>query len=113
MAGFSSNVRIELDPIDKILLKHHLAKNGDGQKFFTHEVRRMSDPYVPFLTGALKNTATETPTTITYNTPYARRQWYTNGGSGKRGKQWCLRMWSERKNEIISNVAKYCGGKRG
>ena len=46
-----TSVRLELDPADKILLKRSLDKNGAGQRFFTHEVRRMSVPYVPRLQG--------------------------------------------------------------
>lgn len=108
--NFTANARVELDA-KKILEAHRLGKDGDAQKFFTHEVRRLSDPYVPFLTGTLKNSATETENTITYNTPYAKVQWYTNKGNGIRGKQWCLRMWADRRGEIISSVANYIGGK--
>ena len=54
-----TKIRLDIDPADKILLKRSLNKNGNGQRFFTHEVRRLSDPYVPFLTGVLKNTARE------------------------------------------------------
>lgn len=80
-----AKIRLQIDPVDRILLKRNLNKNGKGQQFFTHEVRRLSDPYVPFLTGVLKNTATETVGSITYNTPYARRQYYENRGTGLRG----------------------------
>lgn len=52
-----TNVSIHMDSTDKILLKRSLGKNGKGQRFFTHEVRRMSDPYVPRRSGVLKNTA--------------------------------------------------------
>ena len=44
MAG----IKIKIDPVDKILLKRNLNQNGQAQKFFSSEVRRMSDPYVPF-----------------------------------------------------------------
>lgn len=80
-----AKIRLQIDPVDRILLKRSLNKNGAGQRFFTHEVRRLSDPYVPFLTGVLKNTATEEVNRITYNTPYARRQYYENPGTGLRG----------------------------
>ena len=54
-----TNIKLKIDPADKILLKRNLNRNGKGQQFFTHEVRRLSDPYVPFLSGTLKNTAQE------------------------------------------------------
>lgn len=108
-----AKIRLQIDPVDRILLKRSLNKNGAGQQFFTHEVRRLSDPYVPFLTGALKNTATEEVNRITYNTPYARRQYYENPGTGLRGPHWTERMWADRGKEIISATAAYCGGKAG
>lgn len=106
-----AKIRLQIDPVDRILLKRGLNKNGAGQQFFTHEVRRLSDPYVPFLTGVLKNTATEEVNRITYNTPYARRQYYENPGTGLRGPHWTERMWADRGKEIVKAVAEYCGGK--
>ena len=106
-----AKIRLQIDPADRILLKRNLNKNGKGQRFFTHEVRRLSDPYVPFLTGVLKNTATETVGSITYNTPYARRQYYENRGTGLRGAHWTERMWADRGKEIAKATAAYCGGK--
>ena len=106
-----AKIRLQIDPVDRILLKRSLNKKGAGQRFFTHEVRRLSDPYVPFLTGVLKNTATEEVNRITYNTPYARRQYYENPGTGLRGPHWTERMWADRGKEIVEAVAEYCGGK--
>lgn len=97
--------------LDRILLKRSLNKNGEGQRFFTHEVRRLSDPYVPKRSGKLKNTAVETKTSITYNTPYARRQYYEHKGDGLRGSHWTERMWADRGKEIVRSVAAFCGGK--
>lgn len=57
-----TNIKLKIDPADKILLKRNLNRNGKGQQFFTHEVRRLSDPYVPFLSGTLKDTAQELTT---------------------------------------------------
>ena len=107
----ATKIRLQIDPADRILLKRNLNQNGKGQRFFTHEVRRLSDPYVPFLTGVLKNTATETVGSITYNTPYARRQYYENRGTGLRGAHWTERMWADRGKEIGKATAAYCGGK--
>ena len=108
-----AKIRLQIDPVDRILLKRSLNKNGAGQRFFTHEVRRLSDPYVPFLTGVLKNTATEEVNRITYNTPYARRQYYENPGTGLRGPHWTERMWADRGKEIVKATAACCGGKAG
>lgn len=107
----STTMSLQMDPADRIKLKRMLGSNQQAQKFFTHEVRRLSDPYVPFLTGTLKNTAIERTTQIEYVQPYARRQYYENRGQGIRGKQWVKRMWADKGKQIIDSVAKYCGGK--
>ena len=106
-----ARIRMQIDPADKILLKRSLNKNGEGQRVFTHEVRRLSDPYVPKRSGKLKDTAVETKTSITYNTPYARRQYYEHKGDGLRGSHWTERMWADRGKEIVREVAAFCGGK--
>ena len=106
-----TNIKLKIDPADKILLKRNLNRNGRGQQFFTHEVRRLSDPYVPFLSGTLKDTAQELTNRIEYVQPYARRQYYENRGNGVRGSHWTERMWADRGKEIIQSVAAYCGGK--
>lgn len=106
-----TNIKLKIDPADKILLKRNLNRNGKGQQFFTHEVRRLSDPYVPFLSGTLKNTAQELTSRIEYVQLYARRQYYENRGNGLRGSHWTERMWADRGKEIIQSVAAYCGGK--
>ena len=118
-------VKLMMDPTDKILLKRSMNKNGAAQKFFTHEVRRHCDPYVPMQTGILKNTAVEHTDYIEYVQPYARRQYYENAGTGRqgttkhsthnykclRGKLWDKRMWADRGKEIVQSVARYCRGR--
>lgn len=106
-----ANIKMQIDSADQILLKRHLNKNGKGQQYFTHEVRRLSDPYVPFRAGILKNTATEAVASITYDQPYARRQYYEHKGNGLRGASWDKRMWADRGPEIVKSVANFCGGK--
>lgn len=107
----AANVRISIDPADQILLKRHLNKNGEGQRFFTHEVRRMSDPYVPMQTGTMKNSAIEQTDRITYPQVYSKKQYYNNQGNGLRGKVWDKRMWADRGPEIVKATANFCGGK--
>lgn len=108
-----ANVKVvfNMDPIEKILLKRKLNKNGKAQRFFTSEIARLSDPYVPFRQGMLKNTVRVGVDKITYVQPYSKKQWYENKGNGLRGKEWTIRMWNCRKSEIIGSVARYTGGK--
>lgn len=105
------SVKINLDPTQKILLKRNLNKNGVAQRFFTSEVRRLSDAYVPFDNGNLKNTAIEEVDKIKYIQPYAQRQFYKNKGKGLRGKNWTGRCWADRGKEITQSVAKFVGGR--
>lgn len=112
MAG----IRINIDPVDKILLKRHLNKNGKGQRFFTHEVRRLSVPYVPQLSGEMEQSAIEQVDKVIYPQPYSRKQYYENKGKNRSkaplaGKEWDKRMWQDRGKEIVQSTAKYCGGK--
>lgn len=116
----ATTVRIKMDSTQKILLKRSLNKDGKAQEFFTKEVAKYSDNYIPFKTGRLKNMMVEIETSkIIYNAPYARKQYYTNKGLGKqgtsigglRGKQWDRRMWNNRGNEIVKSVAQFVGGR--
>ena len=107
----AANVRISIDSADQILLKRHLSKNGEGQRFFTHEVRRLSDPYVPMQSGTMKNSAIEQTDRITYPQVYSKRQYYNNKGNGLRGREWDRRMWADRGPEIVKATANFCGGR--
>ena len=75
-----------IDPVDRIILRHHLNKGGNVQKMFVNEVAKQCDPYVPFMKGYLKNTRTITPEYIHYTQPYAGKQYRENKGNGLRGK---------------------------
>ena len=55
----------------EVISKHGLDPNGRAQKFLTHQARVLMDPYVPFRSGTLKNSAVERPTSVNYVTPYA------------------------------------------
>lgn len=116
-----AKVRVNLDPTDAILLKRKLNKNGKAQLFFTQEVRRLSDPYVPFRTGTLKNIQVQVHADkIHYKAPYARKQFYENKGYGNqgtsngglRGRQWTQRMWADKGKDVVRSVADFCGGKK-
>ena len=114
------NITFKMDGIEKILAKRNLEERGKAQGFLTNEVARMANPYVPFKTGALKDTQVEISNgKIEYKAPYARKQYYNNSGNGKqgtnkggmRGKQWIERMWVDKGPEIVKSVASFVGGK--
>lgn len=112
---------LQIDPIQKIKLKHLINKDGKAQRYFTHLVRKQCDPYVPKAKGPLKNTAVEEAHSITYVQQYASKNYYENSGrgkegtsnGGKRGKLWDKRMWADHGSEIVDGVASYVGGRSG
>lgn len=111
-------ITLKMNHADKILLKRSMGKSGKAQRFFTHEVRRLSEPYIPFQSGNLKDDAViEEKDKIHYNAPYARKQYYENKGNSNgeplRGKRWTERMWADRGGEIVQSVARFVGGKKG
>lgn len=71
-------VKIDMDDANKILVNHGLQEGGPVQRFFTSEIMRLSDPYVPFRSGPLKNTVQPSQEwdSIIYSTPYARYHWF-------------------------------------
>lgn len=72
------DVKVTFKGADKILQDKGLDPGGRVQRFFTSEVMRVSNPYVPFRAGALQASAriADTGDAIIYNTPYARYHWY-------------------------------------
>ena len=112
-------VRIEIDDEQKILLKRGMNKNGNVQILFTRLCDKYMDIYVPFDTGNLKDfSKTVRVNEIEYNTPYARRQYFENKGTGpksngRRGRFWDKRMWIAHGDTLCEDIANRCEGKRG
>ena len=102
-----TKVKFQLDPSDKILLKRHLNKNGKGQEYFTKRVAAYSFNYVPRITGRLRTDITVKVNSITWNQPYARKQYYGH----KKCSYWDKKMLSSKGETIINEVAKFCGGR--
>lgn len=61
---------------DEMINNLGLEESGPVQRFFTNEVWRLSDDYVPFDTGMLKNNAAMEPDKILYMSIYSKYQWY-------------------------------------
>lgn len=109
--------------VNAILAERGLQSGGRVQRYIDSTVLRLSDPYVPFLSGQLKTSGIRGTVIgtglVVYNTPYARRQYYTNSGNGKqgtargglRGRYWFERMKANRGQEIIQGAAEIAGGK--
>ena len=71
-------VELKLDGVEKLLENHGLQEGGPVQKFFANELWKLSDPYIPFRSGPLKNNSSITLNgdAIIYHSPYARYHWY-------------------------------------
>lgn len=127
-----------LDDVSTMLKKRGLEPNGRVQKLFTATCAKEMDPYVPMQQGILKITRQIGVDRVTYNSPYAKFQYYGKvmigvksrrvfadkgerkvvtdrdlkyHGAPKRGKLWDKRMWADKKNKILNDVAKAAGGK--
>lgn len=74
----STEIKFDLNDVTKIIHDHGLAPGGNVQKFVSNELLRISDPYTPFDSGILKNTAfiSSDGTAIIYPVPYARYLWH-------------------------------------
>ncbi|WP_018592622.1 minor capsid protein [Terrisporobacter glycolicus] len=115
-----AKVKLKMEPLQKILTARRLQENGEGQKFLSSQVKKFCDPYVPFQEGPLKNTAVVNTKSVIYPSIYARYQYYGVSKLGKplnyghpplRGKMWDKRMMADKGPELVSSVAKFCGGK--
>lgn len=73
-------MEFSLNSVEDMLKDLNLEEGGLVQEFFTNEVWRLSDDYVPFDEGFLKNNVSMSldKSKIIYNSPYARYHWYGN-----------------------------------
>lgn len=70
-------VRIDVSDTATLLKNHGLNPDGRVQAFFTSEVMKKAEPYVPYSAGVLRESArvSEDKCAIIYETPYAHYQW--------------------------------------
>lgn len=121
-------IKVTMNNADRLLDDRNLKKMQGVQKYIDSEVLRLSDPYVPFDTGKLKQSGTLGTVIgsgeVIYNCPYARQNYYHNAGRGKqgttkhsshnykclRGKLWFERMKADHLDQILDGCAKIAGG---
>lgn len=111
-------VKIKIKSSQNILLKRSLNQDGNAQIKLIKLCAKEMNNYVPFDTGRLKDMSVELGSDfVKYNTPYAKKQYYTNKGkglknkAGLRGKLWDKRMWTSKGNAIVKEISKFVGGK--
>lgn len=115
------NVRFSARPTNEIIENHGLAVGGKVQKFIDSECLRRSDKYTPKQTGELIRSGTRGTVIgsgrIVYIAPYARPNYYNNGGygiqgtarGGLRGRLWFKRMCYAHRMTILSGAARIAG----
>jgi len=105
---------MKIKPISAIRAELGIEPNGRVQRFFTETCYKRMDKYVPKEYGNLRDNVSRTPSTITYESPYAHAQYvgytkgpvrhYTTAGTGP---YWDKRMVSAEMSEIVKEVQAY------
>lgn len=85
-----------------------------AQKYLDQEVIRTCAPYVPLDTGTLERSGKMSSDigsgTVTWNTPYAKKQYYEGSSKGLRGARWFDRAKADHAEDWQDVVAKILGG---
>lgn len=102
-------IKYELKDFDKgqIVDKFGMQEGGNADLFLANTCFRRMTKYVPWKTGALATTTTVKAGSVTYEQPYAHRQYTTNQGKGIRGKYWDKKMINNEKDVIVKEVEAY------
>lgn len=110
------NTKFTIKETQMLIKARGLEVGGKVQKYIDSEVLRLTDPYVPMDTGTLKSSGTRSTKIgsgeVRYRTPYARKQYFSNKGSGLRGKQWFHRSKADNKAAILKGALEIAGGKK-
>ncbi len=112
---------VQLNSLNKIKKKLGVDPNGRVQKFFTQTCYNHMDKYVPKRDGNLRSVVDLEDSTITYESPYARYQFYGEREDGSHkvknyttagtGPHWDRRMVSAEIDDVVKEVQNYA--KRG
>lgn len=112
---------VKIKPTSQIKARLGLEPNGRVQKFFTNTCYKHMDKYVPKDEGNLRINVDIQPTSITYESPYARYQYIGMRDDGSRvvknyttpgtGTYWDKRMVSAEIDDVVKEVQDYVGGK--
>lgn len=97
----------------KIIKQYGLDVKGNSRLYMANRCFLRMQKYVPYDTGALSLTVTVKPDSVTYEQPYAHRQYTTNKGKGIRGKYWDRKMWSAEGDALTKEVERYMKAMKG
>lgn len=99
-----------LQPTEVIKARLGIDANGRVQRFFTNTCYKHMDKYVPMDTGDLRTIVDIQPDSITYEVPYAKRQYtteFTNYTTEGTGPYWAEKMKSAEMNDVVKEVQEY------
>lgn len=106
-----SEVKVTPIVTSATIQKLGIERGGRVHKGITNEIYRVSDPYTPMKTGALKNTVAfdSDGGGFTYLVPYARKHWYDLQGANfrgapLRGSRWVTRAFNDNQEAIIRSA---------
>ena len=113
---------VYINSLDQIEKRLKINTNGPVQAFMTETCYKAMDKYVPRRDGNLRTIVYLTNHSITYQSPYARYQYYGIRGDGTHkvkhyttpgtGPYWDKRMISADINKVVKQVqGKINGGK--
>ena len=111
------SVKVKMKTATQVLKDKGLNKGGAVQQYFTKQLAKEMNNYVPYTTGRLKDDSVEVKDDcIIYGNSevkYAEIQYYKNerGGqrnrTGLRGKLWDKRCWNDKSNIILKRISKF------
>lgn len=129
----STRVRVNMKPVNTILSRLGVDRNGDVQRFVTNTVNRRITRYMPYRSSALstKLKYIKSPTEIEVAGPYARYQYYGKVMTGPApravtdrdlsydktkhplaGPLWDRRMMQAEGKQIAAEVQSYVNSRR-
>lgn len=92
---------------DEILKNRGLENKGKVHLELNKMILDYCEPYIPRKTGALINSGSYFNEGVSWNTPYAAKQYYQNMGTNLRGRLWFERMWALKKGEIMARFNRF------
>lgn len=115
MFKFGMNATVNINSHGEMLEKRGLEEGGPVQQALDSEVLHHCEPYVPMLSGVLRDSgplSTEIGSgLVEYDTPYARKQYYkNNGGEGLAGRLWFERAKADHLGDWADVVEEISGG---
>ena len=112
---------VKMQPTSVIKARLGIDPNGPVQSFLTNTCYKHMDKYVPMDEGNLRTNVNIQSNSITYESPYARYQYYGVREDGTHevhnyttpgtGPYWDKRMVSAEMQDVVREVQDYVGGK--